>query len=57
MVDSGASQKKEPYESPKVSVINLRPEEAVLGHCKTTRSAGPISFSCSNLGACKTVGS
>lgn len=24
-----------PYEAPKINVISLRPEEAVLGHCKT----------------------
>lgn len=53
---SGFSPKKA-YQPPRVVQISLRPEEAVLGHCKTTRSAGPISFSCSNLGACKTIGS
>jgi hypothetical protein len=53
---SGFSPRKT-YQPPRVVQISLRPEEAVLGHCKTTRSAGPISFSCSNLGACKTIGS
>lgn len=24
-----------PYEAPKIKTISLRPEEAVLGHCKT----------------------
>lgn len=51
------SSRKKPYQPPKIVQISLRPEEAVLGHCKTTRSAGPVSFSCSNLGACKTIGS
>ena len=51
------SSRKKPYQPPRVVQISLRPEEAVLGHCKTTRSAGPVSFSCSNLGACKTIGS
>ena len=27
---------KKPYEPPKVTTISLRPEEAVLGHCKTS---------------------
>jgi len=26
---------KMPYEAPRIKTINLRPEEAVLGHCKT----------------------
>jgi hypothetical protein len=56
MVDSGASQKKEPYESPKVSVISLRPEEAVLGSCKSMSSAGPFGSCLSGLG-CKVPGS
>jgi hypothetical protein len=42
MSENGASQKKEPYESPKVSVISLRPEEAVLGSCKNMSSSGPV---------------
>ena len=32
---------KTPYEPPRLTVINLRPEEAVLGHCKSTTSSGP----------------
>lgn len=39
-----------PYEPPKVIRVNLRPEEAVLGHCKVTGSAGPASGSCTSLG-------
>jgi len=35
-----------PYEPPKVVRVNLRPEEAVLGHCKVSGSAGPASGSC-----------
>lgn len=26
---------KTPYQAPKLKTISLRPEEAVLGHCKT----------------------
>jgi len=46
---------KRPYEPPKVMAINLRPEEAVLGHCKLSTSAGPVSSACSLL--CRTIGS
>jgi hypothetical protein len=42
MEEDGASEKKEPYEPPKVSAISLRPEEAVLGACKNMSSAGPV---------------
>lgn len=34
------------YEPPKLIRVNLRPEEAVLGHCKISGSAGPASGSC-----------
>jgi hypothetical protein len=46
------------YEPPKVIRVSLRPEEAVLGHCKVTGAAGPVATSCrSLLGACRTPGS
>lgn len=32
---------KKTYEAPSLTVISLRPEEAVLGHCKATNSGGP----------------
>ena len=57
MVEDGAPQKKKSYESPKISVINLRPEEAVLGACKNPSSAGPGLGACTNLGPCMTPGS
>jgi hypothetical protein len=34
------------YEAPKVVRVSLRPEEAVLGHCKISGVAGPASGSC-----------
>jgi len=33
---------KQAYEPPSISVISLRPEEAVLGACKNSSSAGPV---------------
>lgn len=39
---------KKPYEAPRLTTINLRPEEAVLGHCKTP-SGGPSGSVCSNF--------
>ena len=49
---------KREYQTPEVVRVSLRPEEAVLGHCKVAGGAGPGPASCSKLGlSCKTVGS
>jgi hypothetical protein len=40
---------KKPYEPPQLMTISLRPEEAVLGHCKTFSSGGSHGGSCSNF--------
>ena len=45
------------YEPPKVIRISLRPEEAVLGHCKVTGATGPVSTSCRSVVACRSLGS
>jgi hypothetical protein len=37
------------YERPKLTTISLRPEEAVLGHCKTMNSGGSQGSSCNNF--------
>ena len=52
--DQGA---KSAYEPPKVIRVSLRPEEAVLGHCKITGAAGPVATSCRSVIACRTLGS
>lgn len=43
-------KKREPYEPPRISVVSLRPEEAVLGACKNNSSAGPIGGACTKPG-------
>jgi hypothetical protein len=48
--------KKKIYEPPQLVTINLRPEEAVLGHCKIAGSGGPVSSSCAALN-CMNLGS
>jgi hypothetical protein len=48
---------RQPYEAPKVARVSLRPEEAVLGHCKIVGHAGPVSGSCGGALACHTPGS
>jgi len=41
---------KKTYESPQLTTVSLRPEEAVLGHCKTFNSGGQLGNSCNFLG-------
>lgn len=52
-------EKKQEYEKPVVKRYPLRPEEAVLGFCKTTSGGGPgapPASACSGV-FCKTPGS
>jgi hypothetical protein len=48
---------KKSYEPPNLKVISLRPEEAVLGHCKTSGTGGPVHSTCTFLGPCSSIGS
>jgi hypothetical protein len=48
---------KKPYLKPEVKRYPLRPEEAVLGFCKTSASAGTGGSTCLSVGICKTQGS
>jgi hypothetical protein len=57
MTDEKEIQEKKIYQCPRVTVISLRPEEAVLGHCKSTTAAGPVGSPCTMVGACHTIGS
>jgi hypothetical protein len=50
------SNDKPQYQPPQVVRVSLRPEEAVLGHCKIAGVPGPVSGSCATL-FCKTFGS
>lgn len=50
------TDEKKPYEAPQLLTISLRPEEAVLGHCKISGSGGPVSSSCMALN-CMSLGS
>jgi hypothetical protein len=54
--DLNKTDEKKRYEPPQLVTINLRPEEAVLGHCKIAGSGGPISSSCAALN-CMSIGS
>jgi hypothetical protein len=52
-------EKKE-YEKPTLTEVALRPEEAVLGNCKSATTSGPASIGndCQfTIGGCSSLGS
>ncbi|HYI12177.1 MAG TPA: hypothetical protein VEK57_24195 [Thermoanaerobaculia bacterium] len=51
------SSEKKRYEKPVVTRFPLRPEEAVLGFCKSNASAGPSGGGCRSVDACFSAGS
>ncbi len=56
--DQNTAHGAKPYEAPKIIRVSLRPDEAVLGHCKTPGSAGPAAPGCGMaLGGCMSFGS
>jgi hypothetical protein len=57
MTDKDRSDIRQQYERPTVTQISLRPEEAVLGHCKTTGVGGPGGGNCTHSGNCMNSGS
>jgi hypothetical protein len=59
MADDNAGRDKKDYQAPKITMISLRPEEAVLGNCKNPSGgpSGPVGSTCSSTGACMTFGS
>jgi hypothetical protein len=57
MSDNSEQRRKKEYEQPKITVISLRPEEAVLGHCKNSGMSGPVGTNCTAVGSCRTQGS
>jgi hypothetical protein len=48
---------KKPYIKPTVQQVALRPEEAVLGNCKSGSSSGPAQAFCTVPSGCSTSGS
>lgn len=60
MIKDGSSMenpRKKNYAKPSISEVKLRPEEAVLGNCKMTDSAGPISSPCNSPTPCSAIAS
>jgi len=48
---------KKPYAKPEIRQVALRPEEAVLGSCKTSKTSGPGQGKCSAPSACSSLAS
>ena len=54
--DEKQEQARKPYEKPQIKRFPLRPEEAVLGFCKSASQAGPSGGTCRST-LCQTAGS
>ena len=52
---TGSDKKK--YEKPEAKRFPLRPDEAVLGFCKTNAASGPFTLGCRGSSACSVPGS
>jgi hypothetical protein len=49
---------KKQYVKPEIKEVDLRPQEAVLAFCKTSKVAGPGTSACQlKISSCFTVGS
>lgn len=58
MQGNNEKRARKPYEKPQIKRFPLRPDEAVLGNCKTVGSSGPSSpAGCFSGGFCSTRGS
>jgi hypothetical protein len=49
--DNRLNQKR-PYAKPQIQEVPLRPDEAVLGGCKTSSGSGPAQFRCTMPSNC-----
>jgi hypothetical protein len=48
--------RKKPYTKPAIKQVQLKPEEAVLGGCKTSTSPGPARITCDfGVGQCNSI--
>jgi hypothetical protein len=43
---------KRPYSKPQIQEVPLRPDEAVLGGCKTASTSGAMQHRCNNPSNC-----
>jgi len=54
--ESKQAEERKCYEAPQLTTISLRPEEAVLGHCKTASGKDQCGTPCASF-LCQNVGS
>jgi hypothetical protein len=46
------ANQKRPYVKPQIQEVPLRPDEAVLGGCKTSSGSGPAQLRCTMPSSC-----
>jgi hypothetical protein len=46
---------KRPYAKPQIQEVPLRPDEAVLGACKTAAVSGPAQHRCNSPSGCSSL--
>jgi hypothetical protein len=56
-METREQEKKKAYEKPTLTRFPLRPEEAVLGFCKSNAATGPSGGGCRGVNRCFTPGS
>ena len=52
MRDDRPDESRKPYAPPQIQEVPLRPEEAVLGACKTASTSGPAQAKCATPTHC-----
>ncbi len=52
---NGSGADRKPYAKPQIEEVALRPEEAVLGACKTASLSGPTQAKCSVPRGCSAL--
>ena len=55
--DKSQQKRKRAYQKPELTQVSLKPEEAVLGICKTSTTTGPGQSKCTVPANCSTPGS
>jgi hypothetical protein len=53
----GGGETRKRYTKPQIQEVPLRPEEAVLGACKTASVSGPAQHRCNSPGPCSSLAS
>ena len=53
--NDGPQREKKPYAKPDIQQVPLRPDEAVLGGCKTSSKSGSTQAKCSVPHTCSSL--